>query len=65
MRRPLIPTIYSHDMQICKARTASSNVPNQYLRIQSEGSVATLSDCLIEKTETHILIGLFLLCNRG
>ena len=51
-----------HDI-ICKARTTPSKYPvSIYRNVESEGSIAKPIDCLVEETETHILVGLFLLC---
>jgi hypothetical protein len=57
------PTFYPHDMQtIGKARTTPPRSPDcMYWLIVSNESMTTVIDRLVEKTETHILVGLFLL----
>jgi hypothetical protein len=58
------PTFHPHDMQTTgKARTTPSRSPDcMYWRIVSNASMSTPIDCLVEETETHILVGLFLFC---
>lgn len=48
---------------IGKARTTPPRSPDRmYWQIVSNESMMTSIDRLVEETETHILVGLFLLC---
>lgn len=45
------------------ARTISPrNLEMMFRQVESVEFVGKSIDCLIEKTETHVLVGLFLLC---
>jgi hypothetical protein len=59
-----ISTLHPHDMQtIGKARTTPPRSPDRMCwQIVSNESMTTSIDRLVEETETHILVGLFLLC---
>jgi hypothetical protein len=55
---PLLPW---HETTVLD-RTAPSRSPDGTQAIQSSVSRAKLTDSLVEKTEAHIVVGLFLVC---